>query len=172
VHPQGGKRTSSLAVISIAPDYRRPFRRDIFPAVQAEDRPMKPQVFVISDSSDIAGRLGPALFCCGMALRTAASAYDVLTGADAGPALCVVVDLPGREGLHALETLRRAGVMAPAIVIAAADDVLPPGRLRDSGALDVLERPADKHALLCWLECICTAHLAIARRRAALRAAA
>jgi FixJ family two-component response regulator len=80
--------------------------------------------------------------------RTIASAERYLTGPSAGEAICVVIDLPGEEGLRALETLRHHGVLAPAILVADADAGLPPEALSDCGALDVLERPADKRALL------------------------
>jgi FixJ family two-component response regulator len=133
---------------------------------------MSHQIFVITDSSDVPEKLNPRPARNGLPTRIVASAEDYLEGPGAGRAICFVIDLPGWEGLQALETLRHHGVLAPAILVADADAGLPPEALSDCGALDVLERPADKRALLGWIQCVCAAHLAIARARAELRSAA
>ncbi|HTT99061.1 MAG TPA: hypothetical protein VMF58_13505 [Rhizomicrobium sp.] len=72
----------------------------------------------------------------------------------------------------ALETLRRRGVTVPAILVVDAEIVLPRASLSLSGALDVLEKPVNKRALLGWIECVIAAHIAIAKARAEFRPAA
>lgn len=133
---------------------------------------MSPQIFVITDSCDIPEKLNRLPARCGLPIRIVTSAERYLAGPGAGEAICVVIDLPGHEGLKALETLRHCGVLAPAILVADPDAGLPPQVLSDCGALDVLERPADKRALLGWIQCVCAANLAIAKARAELRSAA
>jgi len=133
---------------------------------------MHAQIFVISNTSDIPTMLGPRPARCGLPTRTVSSVESYLAGASAGEAICFVIDLPGRESARALEILRRHGVQEPAILIADADAGLPSDVLSDCGALDVLDRPADKRALLGWIECVCAANLAIAKARAELRSAA
>ena len=133
---------------------------------------MSPQIFVITGAADVPEKLKPLSARCGLPTRTVASAERYLMGPSAGEVICFVIDLPGEEGLRALETLRNHGVLAPAILVAAVDAGLPPEVLSDCGALDVLERPADKRALLGWIQCICAANLAIAKARTELRSAA
>ncbi len=90
-----------------------------------------------------------------------------MVGPGLAGALCVVIDLPGSDGLQALEALRAMGNCSPAILIADADCEIPPERLDEARALDVLRRPVDLTALLGWIECVCAAHMVLARRRAA-----
>jgi FixJ family two-component response regulator len=133
---------------------------------------MSPQIFVITGGTDVPEKLNPLSARCGLPTKTIASAERYLSGPSVGEAICFVIDLPGEEGLRALEVLRHHGVLAPAILVADADAGLPPEVLSDCGALDVLERPADKRVMLGWIQCVCAANLAIARARAELRSAA
>ena len=133
---------------------------------------MSLQILVISDTGDVPQKLDSLPARCGLPIKTVASAQCYLEGPSAGEAICFVIDLPGQEGLQALEALRHRGVLAPAILVADANAGLPPEALSDCGALDVLERPADKRAMLGWIQCVCAANLAIAKARAELRSAA
>lgn len=133
---------------------------------------MSPQIFVITDGCDVPEKLAPLSMQCSLPVKTISSAERYLDGPHAGWAICFIIDLPGLEGARALQALRLRGVLAPAILVADADAGLPPETLSECGALDVLERPADKRALLGWIECVCAAHLAIAKARAELRSAA
>jgi FixJ family two-component response regulator len=104
---------------------------------------------------------------CGFEVRTAASANAYVENSALSGALCVVIDLPGDCGLKALETLRARNLRAPAILVVDADCDLPPARLAQVSALDVLRRPVNTSELLGWIECVCTATMVLERRRAA-----
>jgi hypothetical protein len=78
-----------------------------------------------------------------------------------------------------METLRHRAACAipprrpcPALLVADVNAGLPPETLSDCGALDVLERPANKRAMLGWIQCVCAANLAIAKACAERRSAA
>ena len=130
------------------------------------------QICIISGGADVPEKLKPLSARCGLPIRTVTSAERYLAGPNTGEAICFIIDLPGQKGLFALETLRRHGVFAPAILVVDGGEKLSPQALCECGALDVLDRPADKRELLGWIQCVCAARLAIARTRDKLRAAA
>ena len=70
---------------------------------------------------------------------------------------CLVIDLPGLEGLEELEALRSFGVSTPTILLADAGEHLPADRLQAASALDVIERPPQPRKLLSWIEGILAA---------------
>jgi FixJ family two-component response regulator len=133
---------------------------------------MSLQILVISDTGDVPRKLDSLSVRCGLPIKLVASAERYLESSSAGKAICFVIDLPGQRGLQALEALRHHGVLAPAILVADVNAGLPPEALSDCGALDVLERPANKRAMLGWIQCVCAANLAIAKAHAELRSAA
>jgi FixJ family two-component response regulator len=133
---------------------------------------MRPLIVVITRGTDIPEKLNALSARCGLPIKTLDSAKRYLESRNAEEAICLIVDLPRREGLRALATLRHRGVLAPAILVVDVDADLPPEALSACRALDVLERPASKRELLGWIQCVCAANLVIARTRAELRAAA
>ncbi len=124
---------------------------------------MTPQISVIASDRDIFRKLAPIIERTGLLVELMRSADQCIVGMRSRRTICVILDLPGQGGLAALAALRDAGVLAPAILVAGADAGLPAGSLSDCGALDVLERPADRRALLGWIACVCAANLAISR---------
>ena len=91
----------------------------------------------------------------------APAGYDVREAPDAESALAMVatdppdvllcdVQMPGHGGLWLVEQLRER-FPAVAIVLATADDALPPGVSLKDGVVDYLVKPFDKHRVLAAL---------------------
>ena len=130
------------------------------------------QISVIASDRDTFNKLKPIADSTRLVVEMTQSVEQCIVQTRSRRIICVILDLPGRDGLVALESLRKAGLMAPAILVVDANADLPAGNLSECGALDVLEKPADKRALLGWIECVCAANLAIARGREGLLSAA
>jgi len=75
--------------------------------------------------------------------------------------LFLIVDMPGLAGFECLAALRQQGVDIPAILIADSEFALSEKQIASVNILDVLKRPVERRALLAWIECICTAHVAM-----------
>ncbi|GAB5469995.1 MAG: oxygen response regulator transcription factor FixJ [Rhodospirillales bacterium] len=68
-----------------------------------------------------------------------------LAAPDRGQAACILLDLklPGRDGLAVLSALRKAGCLAPVIVISAHGDIAMAVKALQQGAQDFIEKPFD-----------------------------
>jgi len=103
--------------------------------------------------------IGVLLSRCGLTVWTPDSAGVTSEESKYERALCLVIEMPGRCGLETLELFRRYGIWTPAILVADDKDEIPPDRLMQAGALDVLARPVNTRELLRWIECICATQM-------------
>jgi len=125
---------------------------------------MRNSLCLLADNATASwGHILPALTGCGLDLWTAKSAEACLSDRRSNEMLCLIVDLPFERAETCLEILRSSKVRSPAILIADPEEV----RLRRSNAdwIDILERPVSIRLLLEWVECVCTAHIALQRAR-------
>lgn len=81
--------------------------------------PVSPRVLLVDDDPAVRASLKFALEIEGVEVDDFASAEAVAEAAMGGEPACMVLDyrLPGMDGLQLLETLRRSGVRAPAIIV-------------------------------------------------------
>jgi FixJ family two-component response regulator len=95
----------------------RPEQRSVSP--QNEIAPALPVVVIVEDDPAVRGSLAFSLQTEGFAVRSYASAAEVLREIPAANTVCLVIDyiLPKMNGLDLLVELRRRRVAAPAILI-------------------------------------------------------
>jgi FixJ family two-component response regulator len=122
---------------------------------------------LITRDAGAQNRIGSVVSRCGLSIWTADSPDAYYRDARRTHTLCVIIDLPGQEGLEVLEALRDLGIRSPAILIGDPGRTLPAARLANACTLDVLPRPVNTSDLLGWIECVCTATMVLERRRAA-----
>lgn len=116
----------------------------------SDARPGPPVVFVVDDDGEVRAGLREMLEGEGRAVEDYASAEAFLAAYRPGRAGCLLIDayLPGMDGLHLLRTLRDAGHALPAIMITGRSDVAMAVQAMKAGALDFIEKPAGRAALL------------------------
>lgn len=107
-------------------------------------------VFVIDDDGDACALIRQLVESVGLHVETYDSADRFLTSYDPRRAGCLVTDvrLPGMSGLELQEALVRQHVTLPVIVVTGHADVPLAVRAMKSHAIDVLEKPFNKQALL------------------------
>jgi len=110
--------------------------------------------------------IGALLSRCGLTVWTPDTADASAEDSKYERALCLVIDMPGCSGLETLELFRRYGIWTPAILIVDNKNEIPPDRLKQVGALDVLPRPGGTRELLRWIECICATQMSLRGERA------
>lgn len=103
----------------------------------------KPRVLVIEDERKVAEAIRVALEQHGHEARTASSGEDGLSLLDADRFDVVVLDLqlPGRDGMEILKTIRRGGRQIPVVILTARDTVSDRVAGLDGGADDYVVKP-------------------------------
>src|SRR5262249_31009370 len=104
---------------------------------------LMPRVLVVEDERKVLRSLQRGLEREGYDVATAADGDAGYELALTQPSDCVVLDLllPGRDGLHVLADLRRAGKATPVLVLTARDAVEDRVTGLDAGADDYLVKP-------------------------------
>ncbi len=123
------------------------------PAASAAS-PGPPVIFVVDDDGQVRAGLREMLEAAGKLVEDYASAEAFLAAYRPGRAACLLIDayLPGMSGLHLLHTLRETGHALPAIMITGSSDVSMAVQAMKAGALDFIEKPVGRRALLAGVE--------------------
>jgi two-component system, LuxR family, response regulator FixJ len=111
-----------------------------------------PTVFIVDDNPQVCESLSLLVRSAGLNARTYLSAEAFLDGFhDAPPSpKCMVLDvrMPGLSGLGLQETLSAQGWGMPIIMISGCADIRVAVKAMSDGALDFLEKPFSRQALL------------------------
>lgn len=101
------------------------------------------RVLVVEDEAKVARAIGEGLRAEGYAADLASSGDAAIALASTRPFDLVLLDLmlPGCDGLAVLDTLRRAGMRAPVLILTARDGLADRVRGLDAGADDYLIKP-------------------------------
>ncbi len=111
-------------------------------------------VHVVDDDDAVRDSLRALLESYGLLVRDYASGNDFLQEFSGFGAVCLVLDIhmPGITGFELLEILKARNVQIPVIVITGRADSRLRGRLAQTGAVAVLEKPIDEDELIRAIE--------------------
>ena len=114
----------------------------------------KPLVHLVDDEDAIRRSAGFMLKTSGYRVRPFASGVELLRNARGLEPGCILLDIrmPGMDGLEVQQALREAGVAFPVIIMTGHGDVALAVRAMKAGAIDFIEKPFEKEALLTALE--------------------
>ncbi|MEX2015044.1 MAG: response regulator [Candidatus Hydrogenedentales bacterium] len=109
----------------------------------------QPSIFVIDDDASVRKALERLIRAAGMAAQTFAGAEEFLAAELPHPD-CLVLDLrmPGMNGLELQQRLKSESCWIPIVFITAHDDQEACQAALAAGAIDVLLKPFEDHALL------------------------
>lgn len=111
-----------------------------------------PTVYVVDDDPQVRESLKLLMRSVGFRTEVFGSAEDFLESYqdDAGPPRCLVLDvrMPGMSGLGLQEKLADAGTDIPIIIITGYGDVSMAVKAMGAGAVDFIEKPFSRQALL------------------------
>lgn len=124
--------------------------RSRLPTIMNSAPPALPIVFVVEDDDAVRDSLLLLLQLKGFRAQGFRSADAFLSGVEAVPAGCLLLDLrmPGRSGLELQADLVERGVRIPVVIITGHGDVSAARTAFRAGAVDFLEKPLDETALL------------------------
>lgn len=110
----------------------------------------KRTVHLVDDEESIRRSAGFMLKTSGFAVQTYASGIEFLKAVKTAEPGCILLDvrMPGMDGLEVQEVLAERGVTMPVIVLTGHGDVGIAVRVMKAGAVDFLEKPFEKTALL------------------------
>jgi FixJ family two-component response regulator len=108
------------------------------------------EVFVVDDDASVRRAIERLLHTAGYAVRSFASAYELISVMRTHRPACLVIDvrMPDCTGLELAEMLRGAPAPAPVIFITGHGDIEMAVRAMKAGAVDFLAKPFDDQALL------------------------
>jgi FixJ family two-component response regulator len=109
-----------------------------------------PVVFIVDDDDSLRASMSELLGAAGFRTRCFASTGDFLLNPPADEHGCVLLDvrLPGPSGLDLQAGLQRHGIDLPVIFVTGYADVRSSVRAMKAGAVDFLEKPVPREALL------------------------
>jgi two-component system, LuxR family, response regulator FixJ len=114
--------------------------------------PMSPKgtIFVVDDDAAVRQALKALLAVEGYAVETFDSAESFLAGFPRPGGLCLLLDvrMPGLSGLDLQRELMRRGSRLPIVIVTGHGDVPMAVTALKAGAVDFIEKPFDKDALL------------------------
>ncbi|WP_339426799.1 response regulator transcription factor, partial [Pseudomonas proteolytica] len=110
----------------------------------------KRTVQLVDDEDSIRKSAGFMLKTSGFAVQTYASGIAFLKAVKTAEPGCILLDvrMPGMDGLEVQEVLAERGITMPVIVLTGHGDVGIAVRVMKAGAVDFLEKPFEKSALL------------------------
>jgi len=108
------------------------------------------EVFVVDDDASVRRAIVRLLHTAGYAVRSFASAYDLIAVMRTERPACLVIDvrMPDCTGLELADMLRSTPAPTPIIFITGHGDIEMAVRAMKSGAVDFLAKPFDDQALL------------------------
>src|SRR6185312_2125044 len=111
-------------------------------------------VHLVDDDAAIRRSVGFMLKTSGHRVEAYESGADLLKNSNHLGEGCILLDIrmPGMDGLEVQEVLQEKGVSLPVIIMTGHGDVSLAVRAMKAGAVDFIEKPFDKHALLASLE--------------------
>jgi len=111
-------------------------------------------VHVVDDEEAIRRSIGFMLKTSGFAVHSYPSGDDFLAAVKSAEAGCVLMDIrmPGMDGLEVHEEMRRRGITLPVVVLTGHGDVNLAVRAIKGGAVDFIEKPFEKAALIHAIE--------------------
>ena len=111
-------------------------------------------VHLVDDDAAIRRSVGFMLKTSGHRVETYESGSDLLNNADKLDDGCVLLDIrmPGMDGLEVQQALQDRGVSLPVIIMTGHGDVTLAVKAMKAGAVDFIEKPFEKAALLSSLE--------------------
>jgi len=111
-------------------------------------------VHLVDDDAAIRRSVGFMLKTSGHRVETYESGSDFLKNADKLDDGCVLLDIrmPGIDGLEVQQALQEKGVSLPVIIMTGHGDVTLAVKAMKAGAVDFIEKPFEKVALLSSLE--------------------
>jgi FixJ family two-component response regulator len=110
----------------------------------------RPIVFIVDDDESLRAAMSELLDLAGFRTRAYASTGDFLLNPPGDEPGCVLLDvrLPGPSGLDLQAGLQRHGIALPVIFLTGYADVPTSVRAMKAGAVDFLEKPVAREALL------------------------
>ena len=110
----------------------------------------KRTVHLVDDEDSIRKSAGFMLKTSGFAVQTYTSGIAFLKAVKTAEPGCILLDvrMPGMDGLEVQEVLAERGITMPVIVLTGHGDVGIAVRVMKAGAVDFLEKPFEKSALL------------------------
>jgi len=111
-------------------------------------------VHLVDDDEAIRRSVGFMLKTASFQVRSYGSGVELLKEAKALDPGCILLDIrmPGMDGLEVQAALKQAGVSLPVIIMTGHGDVPLSVRAMKAGAVDFIEKPFEKAALLAALE--------------------
>ena len=111
-------------------------------------------IHVVDDEEAIRRSIAFMLKTSGFTVHSYASGNDFLAAVKNAETGCVLMDIrmPGMDGLDVHEEMRRRGIMLPVVVLTGHGDVNLAVRAIKGGAIDFLEKPFEKAALIHAIE--------------------
>jgi two-component system, NtrC family, nitrogen regulation response regulator NtrX len=112
--------------------------------------PLKAHVLIVDDEANTLASLSRAFRLAGHEASVCDSAIKALELASAQTFDLILSDvvMPGKDGLSLLEDLKKAGVVAPVVMMSGQADIEMAVRATRLGALDFLEKPVSSDKLL------------------------
>lgn len=110
----------------------------------------KRTIHLVDDEESIRKSAGFMLKTSGFAVQTYTSGIAFLKAVKTAEPGCILLDvrMPGMDGLEVQEVLAERGITMPVIVLTGHGDVGIAVRVMKAGAVDFLEKPFEKSALL------------------------
>lgn len=107
-------------------------------------------IHLVDDEEAIRRATGFALKTAGYTVQTYASGVEFLRTAKSAPQGCVILDvrMPAMDGLEVQNAMAERGIHMPVIVLTGHGDVSVAVQAMKAGAVDFLEKPFEKAALL------------------------
>jgi two-component system, LuxR family, response regulator FixJ len=111
-------------------------------------------VHLVDDDDSVRRSVGFMLKTSGLQVRSYASGMDLLKDSRSLQPGCILLDIrmPGKDGLEVQAALKTAGVSLPVIIMTGHGDVPLSVKAMKAGAVDFIEKPFEKAALLSALE--------------------
>lgn len=111
-------------------------------------------IYLVDDDEAIRRSASFMLRTSGYLVKTFVSGVEFLEGAGELPAGCILLDvrMPGLDGIQVQHALRERGVLLPVVVMTGHGDINVAVQAMKAGAVDFIEKPFEKAALLGAIE--------------------
>jgi two-component system, LuxR family, response regulator FixJ len=112
------------------------------------------RVYIVDDEDAVRRAVGFMLRTSGFKVETVSSGEEFLKNVSGLEPGCVLLDvrMPGIDGLQVMQALNERGIMLPVVIMTGHGDISMAVRAMKGGAVDFIEKPFEKAALLAALE--------------------